>query len=44
VQSRDVVYVTNAPLYEYNKILSAVYKTFSIIGIAKGSVIPATSF
>jgi len=44
MQPRDVVYVTNAPLYEYNKLLSAVYRTFSIVGIAKGSVIPSTSF
>ena len=44
VQARDVVYVTNAPLYEYNKIVSALYRTFSIVGVVKGSVVPATSF
>jgi polysaccharide export outer membrane protein len=44
VQPRDVMYVTNAPLYEYNKILSAIYKTFSIVGVAKGSVVPTTTF
>ncbi len=44
IQARDVVYVTNAPLYEYNKILSAIYRTFSIVGVAKGTVVPATSF
>ncbi|MCW5736525.1 MAG: SLBB domain-containing protein [Enhydrobacter sp.] len=44
MQTRDVVYVTNAPLYEYNKILSAVYRTFSVVGVGTGSVIPATSF
>jgi polysaccharide export outer membrane protein len=44
MQARDVVYVTNAPLYEYNKILSAVYRTFSVVGVGTGSVIPATSF
>jgi polysaccharide export outer membrane protein len=44
MQTRDVVYVTNAPLYEYNKVLTAIYKTFSIVGIAKGSVIPTTTF
>jgi polysaccharide biosynthesis/export protein len=44
MQARDVVYVTNAPLYEYNKILTAVYRTFSIVGVAKGSVTPTTSF
>lgn len=44
VHARDVLYVTNAPLYEYNKILSAIYRTFSIVGIAKGSVTPTTTF
>ncbi len=44
IQPQDVVYVTNAPLYEYNKILNAIYRTFSIVGIAKGSVIPTTVF
>lgn len=42
IQSRDVVYVTNAPLYEYNKVLNAIYKTFSIVGVARGTVLPAT--
>jgi polysaccharide export outer membrane protein len=44
IQPRDVVYVTNAPLYEYNKLLTAVYGTISIVGISKGTTIPATSF
>lgn len=44
IQPRDVVYVTNAPLYEYNKVLTAIYRTFSIVGIAKGSVVPTTAF
>jgi len=44
MQPKDVVYVTNAPLYEYNKILTAIYRTFSIVGVAKGSVTPATTF
>jgi polysaccharide export outer membrane protein len=44
MQTHDVVYVTNAPLYEYNKIATALYRTFSILGVARGSVIPATSF
>jgi len=44
MKPRDVVYVTNAPLYEYNKILTAIYRTFSIVGIAKGSVTPTTTF
>jgi polysaccharide biosynthesis/export protein len=44
MQANDVIYVTNAPLYEYNKILTAIYRTFSIVGIVKGSVTPTTSF
>jgi len=44
MQAHDVIYVTNAPLYEYNKIVTALYKTFSIVGVARGNVIPATSF
>ena len=44
VQTQDVVFVTNAPLYEYNKVLTAIYRTFSIVGVAKGSVIPSTVF
>ena len=42
LQPRDVVYVTNAPLYEYDKILTSIYRTFSIVGIARGTV-PITS-
>ena len=44
MQTRDVVFVTNAPLYEYNKIATALYKTFSIIGVARGTTGVATSF
>jgi len=44
MQTRDVVYVTNAPLYEYNKIVTALYRTFSVVGVTRGGVIPATSF
>ena len=36
MQARDVVYVTNAPLYEYNKIVTALYRTFSVVGVATG--------
>ncbi len=32
VQPKDVVYITNAPLYEYDKILTSIYRTFSIVG------------
>ena len=41
---RDVIYVTNAPLYEYDKILTSIYRTFSIIGIARGTVPLTTTF
>jgi len=44
VQARDVVYVTNAPLYEYDKILSSLYRTFSIIGVARGNILTTTTF
>jgi len=36
MQSRDVIYVTNAPLYEYDKVLTAIYRTFSIISVGRG--------
>jgi polysaccharide export outer membrane protein len=38
LQARDVIYVSNAPLYEYDKVLTPIYRTFSIIGVAKGTV------
>ena len=43
IQASDVVYVTNAPLYEYNKILNAIYKTFSIVGVVRGAAAPAAA-
>lgn len=44
LQARDVVYVTNAPLYEYDKILTSIYRSASIIGVLRGTVVPTTSF
>ncbi|MBS0519672.1 MAG: polysaccharide biosynthesis/export family protein [Proteobacteria bacterium] len=44
MQAKDVIYVTNAPLYEYNKILSALYRTISIVGVAKGTTATTTTF
>lgn len=38
LQPRDVIYVTNAPLYEYDKILTSLYRTFSVVGIARGNL------
>jgi polysaccharide export outer membrane protein len=37
LQARDVVYVTNAPLYEYDKVLTSIYRTFSIVSIVRSS-------
>jgi polysaccharide biosynthesis/export protein len=37
VRSGDVLYVTNAPLYEYNKIITAIYRTFSVVGVTRGT-------
>jgi polysaccharide export outer membrane protein len=37
LQPRDVVYVTNAPLYEYDKVLASIYKTFSIVSVVRSS-------
>jgi polysaccharide export outer membrane protein len=44
IQPKDVVYVTNAPLHEYNKLVLAIYRTFSVVGVVKGTVTPTTSF
>jgi polysaccharide export outer membrane protein len=37
MRPHDVIYVTNAPLYEYNKILTSIYRTLSIVGTARQS-------
>jgi len=37
IQPKDVIFVTNAPLYEYNKVLTAIYRSFSIISTARGT-------
>jgi polysaccharide export outer membrane protein len=44
MQPRDVVYVTNAPLYEYNKLLTAIYRTMTVVSVGKGTVIPTSGF
>ena len=44
LQPRDVIYVTNAPLYEYDKILTALYRTFSILGVASGNTAITSTF
>ena len=44
VLPKDVVYITNAPLYEYDKILTSIYRTFSIVGVLRGNLITSTTF
>jgi polysaccharide export outer membrane protein len=44
LQARDVIYVTNAPLYEYDKVLTSIYRTFSVVGIARGNLPITASF
>ncbi|MBV8393232.1 MAG: polysaccharide biosynthesis/export family protein [Alphaproteobacteria bacterium] len=44
MQPKDVIFVTNAPLYEYNKVLSAIYKTISLIGVGNGNFTPSVTF
>src|SRR5476651_722188 len=44
MQAKDVIYVTNAPLYEYNKVLTALYRTLSIVGVARGTLTTTTTF
>lgn len=39
VLPKDVVYITNAPLYEYDKILTSIYRTVSIVGVARGNIL-----
>jgi len=44
MQAKDVIFVTNAPLYEYNKVLTALYRTLSIVGVANGTVTTTSTF
>ena len=44
LQARDVIYVTNAPLYEYDKVLTSIYRTFSLVGVARGTLPITASF
>ena len=44
MQARDVVYVSNSPLAEYDKILTVLYRTFSIVGVVNGTVLPVRTF
>ena len=37
MQARDVIYVTNAPLYEYDKVLTSIYRTFSIVSVVRST-------
>jgi len=44
VQPKDVIFVANAPLREYDKVLESLYRTAVIVGLGRGSVIPAVQF
>ena len=44
VQPKDVIFVANAPLREYDKVLESLYRTAVIVGVGRGSVIPAVQF
>lgn len=44
LQPRDVIYVTNAPLYEYDKILTALYRTFSVMSVITSNSSLVTTF
>lgn len=35
MEARDVIYVSNAPLYEYDKVLTSIYRTFSIVSVVR---------
>lgn len=37
MQARDVIYVSNAPLYEYDKVLTSIYRTFSIVSVVRST-------
>ena len=44
IRPRDVVYVTNAPIYEYDKALTSLYRTASVYGVLKDSLPSALSY
>jgi len=44
MKSNDVIFVANAPLYEYDKVLTVLYRTTIIGGIAKGRFTPGVGF
>jgi polysaccharide export outer membrane protein len=44
MQPKDVIFVANAPLREYDKVLSSLYRTAIVAGLVRGSVIPAIPF
>ncbi|MBS0221065.1 MAG: polysaccharide biosynthesis/export family protein [Proteobacteria bacterium] len=44
MQPKDVIFVANAPLYEYDKVLTAIYRTAVVGGIATGRFAPTVGF
>lgn len=44
VKPRDVIYVSNAPLYEYNKLLTEIYRTVSTYSVLRGVTTTTSSY
>ncbi len=44
MKAQDVIYVTNAPLYEYEKFLSSIYRSLALWSVTRGTLTPALRF
>jgi hypothetical protein len=44
IRARDVIHVTDAPLYEDDKILRSICRTLPIIGVANGNLLTTSIF
>lgn len=44
MQPKDVIFVANAPLYEYDKVLTTLYRTAIVGGITTGRFAPTVAF
>lgn len=44
MKPKDVIFVANAPLYEYDKVLTVLYRTAIVGGIAGGKFTPGVGF
>ncbi|MBM3645036.1 MAG: hypothetical protein FJX02_11940 [Alphaproteobacteria bacterium] len=38
----DVIYVTNAPLHEYNKVIAALYRSLAVFSVSRGAAVSST--